>query len=190
MRIVFVGPPGAGKGTQAQRLSDHLGLVHLSTGEMFRDANETGTELGKQAAAYFQVGKLVPDTITVGIVAERLENADCKDGCLFDGFPRTAAQAEALDTMLAERGIPPLDLVISLDVPENVVHKRLANRGRPDDNASAVQERFKQYYELTAPLADYYQRKRILHRVDGTGAPEEVFERIRRIIERTSEQSR
>jgi adenylate kinase len=187
MRIVFVGPPGAGKGTQAQRLSDHLGLAHLSTGEMFREANEAGTEVGKQAASYFQVGKLVPDAVTVGIVAERLANSDCEDGCLFDGFPRTAAQAETLDAMLAEQGIPPLDLVIALDVPENVVLKRLANRGRPDDNACAVQERLKQYHELTAPLADYYQRKGIFHRVDGTGAPEEVFKRIRQIIDQANE---
>jgi len=183
MRIVFVGPPGAGKGTQAQRLKDHLGVAHLSTGEMFREANDAGTELGKRAASFYLHGKLVPDEIAVGIVAQRLTHADCVDGCLFDGFPRTAAQAEALDAMLAEQAMP-LDLVIALDVPEDVVLRRLASRGRPDDNASAVQERFKQYYALTEPLADYYQRKGLLHRVDGTGAPEEVFERIRKIVDR------
>jgi adenylate kinase len=189
MRIVFVGPPGAGKGTQAQRLKDHLGIAHLSTGDMFREASAAGTEIGKRAASYFQFGKLVPDSITVDIVAERLEQPDCVDGCLFDGFPRTAAQAEALDAMLAEHGIP-LDLVIALEVPEDVVFERLAARGRPDDNATAVQERFKQYYALTEPLADYYQRKGIFRRVDGTGAPEEVFERIRTIVDLAKQPSR
>jgi adenylate kinase len=189
MRIVFVGPPGAGKGTQAQRLKDLLGVAHLSTGEMFREANDAGTELGKKAASYYLHGKLVPDELAVNIISERLGQADCVDGCLFDGFPRTAAQAVALDAMLADEGMP-LDLVIALEVPEDEVLKRLATRGRPDDNAAAVQERFKQYYALTEPLADYYQQKSILRRVDGTGPPEEVFERIRKIVDLAKQPSR
>lgn len=182
MRIVFVGPPGAGKGTQAQRLREHLGVVHLSTGDTLREAYQAGTELGREAASYFQLGKLVPDHVVVGIVAERLAQADCVDGCLFDGFPRTVAQAKALDAMLAEQGMP-LDLVVAIEIPHEEVYQRLASRGRPDDNVATVRERLEQFHSLTEPLAHYYERQGILRRVDGTGSPEQVFERIKRVIE-------
>jgi adenylate kinase family enzyme len=115
MRIVFLGPPGAGKGTQAQRLKEYLHVAHLSTGEMLRDAFEAGTPLGQEAACYMNAGQLVPDDVVVGIVVDRLAEKDCLHGCLFDGFPRTVPQAEALDRLLAERSIP-LNLVIALDV--------------------------------------------------------------------------
>src|SRR3972149_928444 len=124
MRIVLVGPPGAGKGTQAQRLRDYLGVAHLSTGEMFRGAHQAGTALGRQAAKYFEAGKLVPDDVVVGIVVDRLSEADCANGCVFDGFPRTEAQAEALDAMLAERGMP-VDLAIAGEGPANAVFQRV-----------------------------------------------------------------
>jgi adenylate kinase len=188
MRIVYLGPPGAGKGTQAQRLKDYLGITHLSTGDMLREAHQAGTELGKQAASYFHLGKLVPDEVVVGIVAERLAQPDCADGCLFDGFPRTVTQAKVLDAMLAERGMP-LDVVVALDIPHEVVFKRLATRGRPDDAVATVRERLEQYHSLTEPLADYYAGQGILRRVDGTGAPEEVFERIKRIVESAKQPS-
>jgi len=188
MRIVFVGPPGAGKGTQAQRLKDYLGIVHLSTGDMLREAHQAGTDLGREAASYFQVGKLVPDKVVVGVVAERLSKADCADGCLFDGFPRTVAQAESLDAMLANQGMP-LDLVVAIEIPHEEVYQRLASRGRPDDNVATVQQRLGQFHALTEPLAEYYERRGILRRVDGTGSPEQVFERIKRVIELTKQPS-
>lgn len=188
MRIVFIGPPGAGKGTQAQRLKDFLGVAHLSTGDALREAFQAGTTLGKQAASYFQVGKLVPDHVVVGVVAERLAQPDCETGCLFDGFPRTAAQAQALDAILTECGIP-LDLVIALDIPEEVVFQRLASRGRPDDNVSTIRERLEQYRSLTVPLVEYYERQGILRRIDGTGSPDQVFARIKSVVEAAQQPS-
>src|SRR5262249_44404414 len=140
MRIVFLGPPGAGKGTQAQRLKVYLDIAHLSTGEMLRDAEEAGSELGCEAARFMNAGRLVPDEVVVGIVGERLSEKDCAHGCLFDGFPRTVPQAEELDRMLAERGMP-LDLVLALDVAEPELVDRLLARGRPDDDRETIRER-------------------------------------------------
>ncbi len=180
MRIVFLGPPGSGKGTQAQRLKDHLGVAHLSTGEMLRDAVDT--PLGRKANRFMMAGQLVPDDVVVGIVVERLNDKDCANGCLFDGFPRTVPQAEELDRMLAERGMP-LDLVLALDVPEDALIARLSARGRPDDDPQTIAERFRQYKSLTQPLIDYYRRRSILRQIDAGPAPEIVAERIRSVID-------
>jgi adenylate kinase len=182
MRIVFLGPPGAGKGTQAQRLKGYLGIAHLSTGEMLRDAARAETKLGLEAARRMQAGQLVGDDVVVGVVEERLKCKDCARGCLFDGFPRTVPQAEALDQMLDRRGIP-LDLVLALDVPAEQLVERLLDRGRMDDTRDTIEERFRQYERLTEPVLAYYSRRGILRTIDGEGTPDEVFDRVQHAVE-------
>ncbi len=189
MRIVFLGPPGAGKGTQAQLLKDYLGIAHLSTGEMLRQANEAGTVLGREATRYMNAGKLVPDEVVVGIIIDRLAEKDCERGSLFDGFPRTVPQAEELDRMLAERSIP-LDLVVALGVPEPKLVDRLLHRGRPDDDPKTIRERFRQYHQLTQPLLDYYRKREILREIDADGTPEEVATKVRAAIDAVSHPNR
>lgn len=182
MRIVFIGPPGSGKGTQAQRLKDYLGVPHLSTGEMLRDACRAATVPGRQALQYMESGKLVPDEVVISIVRERIAQPDCESGCLFDGFPRTLSQAEALDELLTQFGTP-LDLVLELHVDEPQVLERLAGRGREDDNERTIRERLRQYELLTEPLLDYYRGRGILRTVDGNGPADEVFILVKQVID-------
>jgi len=186
MRIVFIGPPGAGKGTQAKRLIDHLGIVHLSTGDMLRQARKDGTELGKKAAEFMDGGSLVPDELVVGIVVERIAQADCQAGCLFDGFPRTIAQAQALDEQLEKQGTP-LDLVLELKADEGELTRRMLERAkienRPDDTPETIANRMEVYRSQTEPLLAYYTQRGKLEVIDGMGTPDEVFARIQACVD-------
>ncbi|MHC4400309.1 MAG: adenylate kinase [Planctomycetota bacterium] len=182
MRIVFIGPPGAGKGTQAERVVSTYQLAHLSTGDMLRAAREAKTEVGLAADQYMSSGRLVPDEVVVRIVAERLEAPDCRAGYLLDGFPRTIAQAEALDQTLEEKQTP-LDVVLALEVPEEELSRRLAGRGRADDKPEVIQQRLVAYRKATEPLLEYYGKAGLLKHVDGLGTVEEIFERIRAVLD-------
>jgi adenylate kinase len=181
MRIVFVGPPGVGKGTQAVRLANHLGIVHLSTGDMLRQAAADKTPVGVLSEESILAGKLVPDGVMVELVSQRLQKDDCRRGFLLDGFPRTLAQAQVLDELLAKRGTP-LSLVLELSVDEQELIRRLSARGRVDDRPEVIRERLVQYARQTAPLSEYYRRRGLLHAVDGGGTPEVVFGRIQAVV--------
>jgi len=182
MRIVFIGPPGAGKGTQAERMIEKYKLAHLSTGDMLRAARDAQTEVGKNADEYMSTGRLVPDEIIAEIIEERLAQSDCQAGYLLDGFPRTIAQAEALDKMLGEKGTP-LDVVLELKVPEEELFQRLAGRGRADDTPDVIRQRLVAYRDQTSPLLDYYGKTGLLESVDGLGTIEEIFDRIQAILD-------
>jgi adenylate kinase len=181
MRIVFIGPPGAGKGTQAAKLIEKYQRAHLSTGDMLRAARDARTDVGIQADKYMSAGMLVPDGIIIDIIAERLKQSDCKKGYLLDGFPRTIAQAEALDAMLAKKGTP-LDMVLELKVPEEELFKRLAGRGRADDAPDVIRQRLAAYRKQTEPLLDYYTKRGKLKSIDGLGTVEEIFDRAQAVL--------
>lgn len=204
-RLLLLGAPGAGKGTQAKKLVAELGVPQISTGDMLREARAAGTELGVKAGEYMNAGKLVADEVVIGLVEERLQQPDCREGFIFDGFPRTRAQAEAL----AELGVV-LQRVLLIDVPEEDLVARItgrmtcANCGAPyhklfkppktpgvcdvcgstdlrtraDDTEEVVRERLTQYHAQTAPLIDYYEERGVLRQVDGSGSPAAVFAEI------------
>jgi adenylate kinase len=182
MRIVLIGPPGAGKGTQAAKLIERLQIPHLSTGDMLREAIRHGTELGERAAPYMKAGQLVPDELVHQLVLDRISQPDCQGGYLLDGFPRTAAQAKMLDQLLDECG-QSLDVAIKINVDREILLDRLAGRGRHDDDALIVAQRLQQYEELTEPMAAYYRSRGKLREIDGIGTKEEVFDRIMGEIE-------
>jgi adenylate kinase len=210
MNLVFLGPPGAGKGTQAKRIAHDLGYVHLSTGDMLRDAVRKGTPLGRKAKEYMDRGELVPDDLIVSLIEEAMPE---EGGVVFDGFPRTVPQAEALDRML-ERKNRRVDLVILFDLPDDLVVERLSGRRtcpecgsvyhmkynppkrdelcdrcgtklvqREDDREEVIRERLRVYRTQTAPLVDYYRRKGILITLDASGSIEEVYSEIKRVLD-------
>ena len=183
MRIILIGPPGAGKGTQCERLIDLLKVPHLSTGEMLRAAVKAGTPEGLQAALAMNEGKLVPDPLIVGMVTRRLEARDCRDGCLLDGFPRTLPQAEILDDLLERRAMS-VDGVIELAVPRDELIRRMLARKRADDDPAIFARRIASFEEQTAPLLEYYDRQDKLACIDGLGTAEEIFERVKVAVTR------
>lgn len=181
MNIILFGPPAAGKGTQAKRLAALRGMSHLSTGDMLRAARTAGTELGEKVAGIMDRGELVSDDIVIALIEERLPAAEAAGGAIFDGFPRTVAQAEALDAVLAKRGSQ-IDVVVCLVVDEAAliarITKRFEEEGRTDDNPETFINRLRQYEDLTAPLLPYYERQGKLRTVDGMDNPDAVFAAI------------
>jgi adenylate kinase len=201
--MILVGPPGAGKGTQASRLVDRFKIPHISSGDMLRAAVAEGTALGKQADGFMKAGQLVPDDVVIGMVIERLSAPDCKAGFMLDGFPRTAPQAEALDRQMARSGIA-LDVVLLIEVPDELILERITGRRsdpttgriyhltfdpppadvvprllhRKDDTADAITARLVKYHSETAPIVPFYAKKGILRRVDGVASLDEVTRRI------------
>lgn len=203
MRLILVGPPGAGKGTQAEVLVGKYKMTHISTGDMLRAAVKEGTELGKQADGFMQSGALVPDELVIAMTIERIGQPDCASGFMLDGFPRTRPQAEALDEALGKAGVS-LDAVVLIEVADELIVERITGRRmdpdtgaiyhmqfkpppaevadrviqRKDDTAEACKARLTKYHSETAPIIPFYEEKGLLRRVDGVGAPAEVSERM------------
>lgn len=192
MRLILLGPPGAGKGTQAQKLVDRYGIVQLSTGDMLRAAVAAGTEIGKKAKAVMDAGQLVSDEIVIGIVSDRIEEPDAKNGFVLDGFPRTVAQAEALDKLLAEKKLR-LDAVIEFKVDAEKLVDRIVRRAedakaagqpvRKDDNPEVFRKRLEEFHALTAALTPFYAKSGLLKPVDGMASIDEVAGAIRAALE-------
>lgn len=211
LNLILLGPPGAGKGTQAERITEDFGLPFISTGDMLREAVKAGTELGREAKQYMDRGDLVPDEVIIGVILEKVEAPEAADGFVLDGFPRTIAQAEALDEAFAKLGRS-LTATLLLEVPDDELVRRLSGRrvspaGRPyhvdfnppkvpgkcdvdgsdliqrdDDKPEVVRKRLEVYHRSTAPLVEYYEDKGLLRRFDGTLAPTEVHDHIRATI--------
>ncbi len=195
MNLIFLGPPGAGKGTQAQRLEERYDLVQLSTGDMLRAAVASGSELGRRVGAIMEAGELVPDAIMVDMIAERIGRPDCEGGFILDGFPRTIAQAEALDAMLKRKGLG-IDHVIELAVDETALLERIrariastgASQRRADDNEETLRNRLAVYRNQTAPILPYYRDRGMLVSIDGMAPIDEVTSAINRALDQGAQQ--
>jgi adenylate kinase len=207
MRMILVGPPGAGKGTQAARLVEQFRIPHISSGDMLRAAVKEGTNMGNEAKRYMDGGLLVPDDVVIGMILERIAKPDCANGFMLDGFPRTRPQAEALDKALANAGVA-LDAVVLIEVPDSLLEERAVFRRtdpetgtiyhlkynpppadivsrlqhRSDDTKEAVDKRTAKYHSDTAPIIPFYIEKGILKRVDGVGDPNAITERIKAVL--------
>ncbi|MGI6079755.1 MAG: adenylate kinase [Candidatus Avilachnospira sp.] len=212
MKIIMLGAPGAGKGTQAVRIAKEYNIPHVSTGDIFRANIKNGTELGLKAKSYMDKGQLVPDEVTIGMLLSRIAEEDCREGYVLDGFPRTIAQAESLKASLEEKG-QKIDYAINIDVPDSAIVERMSGRRscpkcgasfhvkfnppkaegkcdlcgealiqRDDDRPETVAKRLEVYHEQTKPLVDYYDRERILKTVDGTKTTDEVFAAIAEVL--------
>jgi len=181
MNVIFIGPPAAGKGTQAKIMQEKYGLQQLSTGDMLREEIANGTELGKKAKHLMDQGKLVPDHVVIDMIAKRIDAPSAAKGVIFDGFPRTVAQAEALDALLAERG-KQIDIVMELDVDQNKIiermKKRAAEENRSDDNIEAMKVRLAQYSDYSGKILPYYRAKGDVPKIDGNKTVEQVTSRI------------
>ena len=181
MRIILLGAPGSGKGTQGQRLMARLNVPQISTGDLLRAAVAEGTELGRKAKTAMDAGQLVADDVVIGMIDERLGQPDASDGFILDGFPRTQPQAMALDSLL-RRIDQPLDCVVNLDVDSEEIVKRLLARGRSDDSEKTIRERLGVYAAHTKPLLDYYRNRGLLAVVPGVGDMDSIYERVLQAI--------
>ncbi len=207
MRMILVGPPGAGKGTQAARLIETFRIPHISSGDMLRAAVKEGTQLGLEADGFMKAGKLVPDEVVIGMILERVAKPDCADGFMLDGFPRTRPQAEALDQAMKAAGVE-LDAVVLIEVPDALLEERAVGRRtdpetgtiyhlrynpppaeiadrlqhRKDDTVEAVSTRIQKYHSETAPIVPFYIEHGILKRVDGVGNPDDITQRITAVL--------
>ena len=194
MILILFGPPAAGKGTQAARIKDKYQVAHLSTGEMLRAAVAAGTDVGKRARAIMDAGKLVSDEIVIGIIADRIKEPDCKRGFILDGFPRTVAQARALDDLLKSRKLE-IDVVLEIRVDEAALVKRVEQRAadakaagqpvRPDDDPETFKKRLKVYHDETAPVLPYYESQKKVRVIDGMLPIEKVWEQIEKALTET-----
>lgn len=182
MRIIMLGAPGAGKGTQAAMLCERSHIPHISTGDILRNAAAAGTDLGKQAQGFMERGELVPDHLMLSLIRDRLQQEDCADGFLLDGFPRTLNQAEALATVFQELNLSDVK-VLELTVPSELLLERIEHRGtqgsgRVDDSLEVAKRRLEVYQEKTAPVSDYYRQQGLLMQIDGVGTIEEIRDRV------------